>query len=297
MSNRDFDLIIERVQRKAGELGIVDRQGRSLLPDQVMELIAAFDGERSSHALRAAQRRKPRRATAQATGRTDFAQWVRDRHGVTLAQMSAEQHKQWSLEFLSAHIGRRMARIVHVHLRCEDPYAVDADKVGVWEVAIDPFVPPKHVANAALDAVAESVPLKVPDLFEITVVGLDGAAIDPDFDLEGGTLAEKALVTRKLSGTVPQTKAQPRIVAQFQPKDLQGDEEIDAEPLGETEFDVTDMVLANFSPEAALSIRDGDASTTYMRYALTAPGWIKAWDGPFSISVQASIANYFKARA
>lgn len=66
------------------------------------------------------------------------------------------------------------------------------------------------------------------------------------------------------------------------------------EPPSDPNFDVTDLVLA-MGEIAARKLRDDQTETDELRWADTAPAWVKDWDGPFYISVELSIGDYYDA--
>lgn len=89
--------------------------------------------------------------------------------------------------------------------------------------------------------------------------------------------------------------AEKRIIARFHPQAWQNDYAIGVDPLGPVQADVTEEVLV-LSPSERAELVDDSYRTDELRYALAAPDWWAEWDGPFYISVQDSIEEYFAVR-
>ena len=68
---------------------------------------------------------------------------------------------------------------------------------------------------------------------------------------------------------------------------------ISVEPKGPDTFDVTAKIVS-MGLEKALALRDDQYETDELREEPGVPAWIKDWDGPFYISVAASIAEFFE---
>lgn len=85
---------------------------------------------------------------------------------------------------------------------------------------------------------------------------------------------------------------QKRIIATFNPQAWFNDCSFDVDPEGETQFDVTDAVLA-MDKDVALSMEDGRDNTDDLRFTAHAPQWVRDWGGPFCIEVQESIEQFF----
>jgi hypothetical protein len=83
-----------------------------------------------------------------------------------------------------------------------------------------------------------------------------------------------------------------RIIATFHPQAWIRDYAVFVDPEGETDFDVTDVILA-MPREKALALEDDQYDSDRLREAPNAPAWIKNWSGPFYIEVEQSIADYF----
>lgn len=83
-----------------------------------------------------------------------------------------------------------------------------------------------------------------------------------------------------------------RIYASFVPQAWVNDNAIEVDALGDTRFDVTDHILS-LGKKKALAIKDCDCPSDELRLLSTAPEWIREWDGPFSIFVKGSIADFY----
>lgn len=84
-----------------------------------------------------------------------------------------------------------------------------------------------------------------------------------------------------------------RAIARFHPQAWVNDYAIDADPEGETTWDITDAIVA-MGREASLALRDDDYASDYLRESTEAPAWIKEWSGPFYIEAEESIREYWK---
>ena len=84
-----------------------------------------------------------------------------------------------------------------------------------------------------------------------------------------------------------------RIIATFHPQVWSDGKRTDVEPLGEGSFDVTDF-LRDLGEEAARKIKDYDDSSDDLASLPSAPEWIRSWPGPFFVTVEQSIDEYFK---
>jgi len=83
-----------------------------------------------------------------------------------------------------------------------------------------------------------------------------------------------------------------QIIAKFYAQAWVNDYAIDVDPEGETEWNVTDDIIA-LGKEAALNIKDNRDESDNLRYSEKAPQWVKEWRGPFYITVENSIGDYF----
>lgn len=86
----------------------------------------------------------------------------------------------------------------------------------------------------------------------------------------------------------------PRIIAAFHPQAWWNDYAMEVDPEGPTEFDVTDVILA-MSRDDAEAIRDDQYESDDLRFAPSAPQWVRDWSGPFWIEVENAIGDYFAA--
>jgi hypothetical protein len=61
-----------------------------------------------------------------------------------------------------------------------------------------------------------------------------------------------------------------------------------ADPKGETEWDVTEYVRANYSPgDIEEMVNSGrDEMTDSLREDPNAPEWVREWDGPFEVDLE-----------
>jgi hypothetical protein len=84
-----------------------------------------------------------------------------------------------------------------------------------------------------------------------------------------------------------------RIIATFHPQAWSDGKRTDVEPLGEGSFDVTDF-LCDLGEEPARRIKDYDDSSDDLASLPIAPEWIRSWPGPFFVTVEQSINEYFK---
>jgi hypothetical protein len=84
------------------------------------------------------------------------------------------------------------------------------------------------------------------------------------------------------------------VYATFIPQAWSDDHLIPVDPLGDASFDVTAEIKA-MGMIAARQIADYTSSSDQLRYAASAPQWVKDWPGPYSIEVEESIAEYYLA--
>lgn len=76
-----------------------------------------------------------------------------------------------------------------------------------------------------------------------------------------------------------------RYIAQFHPEEWVNDRAVEVESQGSAFFDVTDFVEAA-SPTLRVALLDSHSfGSDTLRDAATAPSWVKAWSGPFEITV------------
>ena len=85
----------------------------------------------------------------------------------------------------------------------------------------------------------------------------------------------------------------PRIFATFNPQRVVGGRYESDDEKGRPSFDVTESVCA-MGKEAALELRDGSPDSDRLKDSPNAPKWVREWEGPFFISVQESIDNFFE---
>lgn len=83
-----------------------------------------------------------------------------------------------------------------------------------------------------------------------------------------------------------------RVIARFHPQAWVNKYAVEVDPEGEVEFDVTAEILA-MGQEKACSLKDDDYDSDHLRFAASAPQWMKDWAGPFYVSVEFAISNYF----
>ncbi len=85
-----------------------------------------------------------------------------------------------------------------------------------------------------------------------------------------------------------------RITATFHPEAWINDHAVEIDPLGPTTFDVSDYLLETYKEEAILSLKDGSHETDELRDL--GPQWVKDWNGPYRVSVQQSILDFYENR-
>lgn len=85
------------------------------------------------------------------------------------------------------------------------------------------------------------------------------------------------------------------ITAKFHPESWQNDWAVDADPEGETTFDVTFEVLL-MGREEARRLEDNRDESDELRNAVHAPDWIRKWDGPFRVEVADEIRDFLDDR-
>jgi hypothetical protein len=83
----------------------------------------------------------------------------------------------------------------------------------------------------------------------------------------------------------------PRYIAEFMPQQENswlGKDIYPADPKGETEWDATEYVLANYTPEEIEGMvnRGRDETTDSLREDPKAPKWVREWDGPFEVDLR-----------
>lgn len=83
-------------------------------------------------------------------------------------------------------------------------------------------------------------------------------------------------------------------IATFVPQAWINNQAVDADPEGDTSFDITPEI-ESIGKENALAITDNSHSSDVFQYAAHAPDWIKHWSGPFYIRVSDSVASHFQA--
>lgn len=84
-----------------------------------------------------------------------------------------------------------------------------------------------------------------------------------------------------------------RILATFNPQVVvDGRCESADDERGRPEFDVTDEILA-LGKDAALALRDDTDATFALKGSPSAPAWVREWEGPFYISVEDAIFDFF----
>lgn len=90
-------------------------------------------------------------------------------------------------------------------------------------------------------------------------------------------------------------EARPRIIATFVPQAWINDHAVDVDPEGDTEWDVTGILVGELSREEMGRLKDNRDETDTLRDEDPAPEWVRAWRGPFYVRVQDSIADYLAA--
>lgn len=83
-----------------------------------------------------------------------------------------------------------------------------------------------------------------------------------------------------------------RIFATFVPQVWINDHAVTVDPLGETNIDITRAVLA-MTRQQALDLRDDTHETDFLLDRDTAQPWIRDWQGPYYLAVEAAIGRYF----
>lgn len=185
---------------------------------------------------------------------------------------------------------------------------------GAWAGEVEPYtsdglpIPAEYEYGARNRAATAEPPVNLPaDVIEAlrnaagAISSLDhqvgqmrGMFDDGDGTIEGavedgdGASAEIDRVLRKYRPDLYAGK----IIATFRPQAWVNDYAVDVDPEGPTMFDVTAHVVA-LGRERALQIKDGDYSSDGLRELATAPAWVRDWSGPFSVSVEDAIAEYF----
>jgi hypothetical protein len=84
-----------------------------------------------------------------------------------------------------------------------------------------------------------------------------------------------------------------RIIATFHPQAWVNGIRVDVDPLGDSRFDVTDHVVS-LGETTACTVRDYDDSSDDLATLVQAPDWIRTWPGPFYVTVEQSIRDYFE---
>lgn len=82
------------------------------------------------------------------------------------------------------------------------------------------------------------------------------------------------------------------IIAKFHPQAWQKDYAIAVDPEGETEWDVTGIIVG-MGKHKALELMDDSYETDHLRNADNAPAWVRDWPGPFYVEVERSIADFY----
>jgi predicted Fe-S protein YdhL (DUF1289 family) len=86
-----------------------------------------------------------------------------------------------------------------------------------------------------------------------------------------------------------------QVTARFNPQVWINDNAIDADELGEADYDVTVEVLL-MGAAAARAMRDNSLESDDLQFAAMAPDWIRNWGGPFYVEVADSTAEYLEQR-
>jgi hypothetical protein len=94
---------------------------------------------------------------------------------------------------------------------------------------------------------------------------------------------------------VPVAPVWPKVYARFNPQAWVNGHAIDADPEGESLFDVTPEITA-MGTAAALRLKDNDYGTDNLRNAAGAPAWIRDWQGPFWVEVHDAVHEYVNER-
>ncbi|PZR93462.1 MAG: hypothetical protein DI537_10070 [Stutzerimonas stutzeri] len=84
----------------------------------------------------------------------------------------------------------------------------------------------------------------------------------------------------------------PRVVASFHPQAWVNDYAIDVDVDGEAEWDVTAEIIA-MGEEKALGIDDDSDDTDALTGSKHAPEFVRNWQGPYRVEVEAQIGAYF----
>lgn len=77
-----------------------------------------------------------------------------------------------------------------------------------------------------------------------------------------------------------------RYIATFTPQAWVGDYAQNVDPEGETTWDVTDYLMSMPAHERSAALVEDSYESDQLRMAPNTPEWIKAWSGPFYISVE-----------
>jgi hypothetical protein len=77
-------------------------------------------------------------------------------------------------------------------------------------------------------------------------------------------------------------------IATFHPQAWVNDYATPVDPKGETTWDVTAELLAMPEADRAKALIPDQYESDDLRYATSAPAWVKDWTGPFYISVEES---------
>jgi hypothetical protein len=85
------------------------------------------------------------------------------------------------------------------------------------------------------------------------------------------------------------------VTAKFHPESWQNDWAVDADPEGETTFDVTFEVLT-MGREEARRLEDNRDESDELRDAVHAPEWIRKWSGPFRVEIADAVREFLDDR-
>ena len=84
-----------------------------------------------------------------------------------------------------------------------------------------------------------------------------------------------------------------RVPARFQPQAWVNDYAVDVDPEGETEWDATDALRGMALERARSSLCGGDVDE--LASHPTAPGWVRAWSGPFLLTLDEGFEAWVEA--
>lgn len=83
-------------------------------------------------------------------------------------------------------------------------------------------------------------------------------------------------------------------IATFIPQTWVNDSQVEVDPQGKVEFDITPEI-ESMGKEYALAIKDNSNASDVFQFAAHAPAWVKHWSGPFIIRLSESVAQHFES--